>query len=293
MSNLQKNIKKIINQGKTILCVGPMSKNCVDAAIELSDYHNIYIFLIASRRQVDSQKFGGGYVNNWSTKEFCEYVKKKCKRKKIILARDHGGPWQNFQDYKNKISLKKAIDNAKYAFKDDIDNGFKFLHVDTSVSPHIKEVKTNDAIKRLKDIYSYLSKYSKKIKKEIIFEIGTEEQSGTTNTEIEIKKTLSSINMFCKNEKIAKPLFMVMQTGTKVLEDRNVGSFESPVKIKNELSVEIQLPKMLDICTKYKIYMKQHNTDYLSNDSLKWHPKLGIHAANVAPEFAIVETRKL
>ena len=37
--------------------------------------------------------------------------------------------------------------------------------------------------------------------------------------------------------------------------------------------------------------MKEHNTDYLSNDSLKWHPKLGIHAANVAPEFGVEETK--
>jgi hypothetical protein len=28
--------------------------------------------------------------------------------------------------------------------------------------------------------------------------------------------------------------------------------------------------------------MKVHNTDYLSDESLQWHPRLGIHAANVA-----------
>ena len=36
--------------------------------------------------------------------------------------------------------------------------------------------------------------------------------------------------------------------------------------------------------------MKEHNADYLTND-LSWHPKLGIHAANVAPEFGVVETK--
>ena len=33
--------------------------------------------------------------------------------------------------------------------------------------------------------------------------------------------------------------------------------------------------------------------DYLSNQSLSLHPKLGIHAANVAPEFGVVETKGL
>ena len=41
---------------------------------------------------------------------------------------------------------------------------------------------------------------------------------------------------------------------------------------------------------KYGIYIKQHNTDYLSNDTLKWLPRLGIHAVNVAPEFGFIES---
>ena len=38
--------------------------------------------------------------------------------------------------------------------------------------------------------------------------------------------------------------------------------------------------------------MKAHNTDYLSNEALSWHPRLGIHAANIAPEFGVVESKK-
>ena len=39
--------------------------------------------------------------------------------------------------------------------------------------------------------------------------------------------------------------------------------------------------------------MKEHNTDYLSTESLKWKPRLGIHAANIAPEFGVAETKAL
>ena len=39
--------------------------------------------------------------------------------------------------------------------------------------------------------------------------------------------------------------------------------------------------------------MKEHNTDYLSTESLKWQPRLGIHAANIAPEYGVAETRAL
>ncbi len=80
MKNFNK-IFNIINDKKTLLCVGPMSKNIVDASIELSDKKNIPIVLIASRRQVDTKDFGGGYVNGWDTGAFSKYVKKKQKKK--------------------------------------------------------------------------------------------------------------------------------------------------------------------------------------------------------------------
>ena len=82
----------------TLLGVGPMSVNCVDAAIELANQHEVPILLIASRRQIDSEEFGGGYVNNWTTEQFASYVIDHDKKGKIFLARDHGGPWQNTKE---------------------------------------------------------------------------------------------------------------------------------------------------------------------------------------------------
>ena len=37
--------------------------------------------------------------------------------------------------------------------------------------------------------------------------------------------------------------------------------------------------------------MKAHNTDYISDEALRSHPKLGIHAVNIAPEFGMIETK--
>ena len=67
--------------------------------------------------------------------------------------------------------------------------------------------------------------------------------------------------------------------------------FDSPLRVANELPSVIQVPQMIEICEKYGIMMKEHNTDYLLTESLEWHPRLGIHAANVAPEFGVAETR--
>ena len=80
----------IKNKNCTLLGVGPMSLKCVDAVCEIANEHSIPLMLIASRRQVDSKKMGGGYVNNWNTEEFAKYVKSKDKKDMVLLARDHG-----------------------------------------------------------------------------------------------------------------------------------------------------------------------------------------------------------
>ena len=104
---------------------------------------------------------------------------------------------------------------------------------------------------------------------------------------------LNEVDKFCGKKNLPQVSFVVIQAGTKVMEMKNVGSFESPIRIKNELPVEILLLKMIEVCNKYGVYMKEHNTDYLTNESLQWHPHLGIHSANVAPEFGVTETKQL
>jgi hypothetical protein len=47
-------LERILARRCTLLCVGPMSVNCIDATIELANDYEIPITLIASRRQIDS-----------------------------------------------------------------------------------------------------------------------------------------------------------------------------------------------------------------------------------------------
>ena len=274
----------------TLLCVGPMSKNCVDATIELADQYKTPLMLIASRRQIDSEQFGGGYVENWTTKKFADYVRSKDINQNIILARDHGGPWQNELEKSQNMNLKDAMQSAKDSYRADIDAGFHMLHIDPSVDIH-SQPNADQVLERVYELYDFCWSYAQQKDQDIIFEIGTEEQSGSNNSKEELEYTLENMRKFCKNNKIPFPSFIVIQAGTRVMETKNIGSFDSPIRIVNELPPEIQIPQMIDICNKYGIFMKEHNTDYLSTDSLKWQPRLGIHAANIAPEFGVAETR--
>lgn len=276
----------------TLLGIGPMSSNCVDATIELANEYDVPLMLIASRRQIDSESFGGGYVNNWTTDRFADYVINKDKRGKVLLARDHGGPWQSEIEKSQGLGLRKAMESAKASFQADIDAGFQVLHIDPSIDIH-GLISTDEVLDRIFELYEFCWSYAQRCGKEVVFEIGTEEQSGSTNTQEELNYTLSHINLFCDNNSLPRPTFVVIQTGTRVMEMRNVGSFDTPLRVTEELPAEIQVPKMVQICNQHGILMKEHNADYLSDEALQWHPRLGIHSANIAPEFGVAETKAL
>ena len=289
---IKQQLETFLHQRCTLLGVGSMSLNCVNAVIELANEHLVPIMLIASRRQIDSEKFGGGYVNNWTTEEFASYVIDNDKNGRVILARDHGGPWQNTCEKEAGLSLRRAMESAKSSFLVDIESGFQVLHIDPSLDIH-GTPSLDEVLDRIFELYEYCWAQAQRLGVKILFEIGTEEQSGSTNTQEELEYTLKSMRRFCDRNTLPFPSFIVVQTGTLVMETRNVGSFDSPIRIMDELPAEIQVPKMIEICNRYQIFMKEHNADYLSNEALQWHPRLGIHSANVAPEFGVAETLAL
>jgi len=277
----------------TLLAVGPVSVNCVDAAVELSNELDFPLMLIASRRQVDSAKHGGGYVNNWTTSEFSGYVKSKDKTGQVYLARDHGGPWQNTIESEGNYSLKKAMESAKESYRVDIDAGFTFLHIDPSIDIH-DTPSTDQILERVFELYEFCAEYASARKSEIIYEVGTEEQSGGINTNEALQYLIDKINQFCKKKSYDLPMFVVVQTGTRVMETRNTGSLERSIMENNEKSeIRNRIPELVEICGSSGMYIKAHNADYLSEDAIKLHTELGIQAANVAPEFAVSETKAL
>ena len=97
----------------TLLGINPSSVEIAETAIEYANSHRIPLMLVASRRQVDSKRFGCGYVNKWTARGFAEYVRQKDKGEYVAICRDHGGPWQNSMEVEKKLNLEQAIESAK------------------------------------------------------------------------------------------------------------------------------------------------------------------------------------
>ncbi len=281
----------ITDKKATLLCTGPMSKNCIDSVLEISADYAIPQVLIASRRQIDSAACGGGYVENFTTEQFSAYVTQR-RGPQVFLARDHGGPWQSMNEQAQNLGVAQAMASAKKSFECDILSGFDLIHIDPSIPIQNENLTPDTILSRLLELYGHLDEFAKSHGKKIAFELGTEEQDGYSQDLEKFEWFLSEVARFCHKNNLSPPLFVVAQTGTKVLETQNIGLFNT-LSGSDGQHLLAHIQKTLEICKKHDVLLKEHNTDYLPDEALALRPILGIHASNVAPEFGVMETRGL
>lgn len=242
-----------------------MSKNCVDAVIEVANEYNIPLMLIASRRQIESSKFGGGYVNKWSTEKFSKYVSQKDKKRNVILCRDHGGPWQNDFEKESKLTLSEAMNNAKRSYEIDIKSNFKIIHIDPT-EDIFRNISIDETLNRIFELYEFCCTIAQNQKKDIIFEVSVGKEDGGIHSFKDIKYILSRLTTFCNKNNLPNPFFLVVRTGNYVRETRNVGQFESTISVNQNSPEKLNLLKIIQLCNKHNIMIKEHNTDYLSDE---------------------------
>jgi len=243
------------------LGAGPMSLEIINSLDVFSKKFNKKIMLICSRNQIETSYLGGGYVNNFSTKEFSDFVIKK-QNPRLIISRDHSGPFKN-DKFNEKMNTE--IDYCKKSLLDDIQSGFKIIHIDTSSCKKQKYEIADELIKYCEDV-------ALKNNKKIYFEFGCEDHGILKNLD-DFRKDIKFFSKF-KNRQ-----FIVCQTGSHVKSLFQVGQFDfSGVK------------KMKKIAKNHGILLKEHNCDYLNKEQINTRKKFGIDAINVAPELGFLQS---
>jgi len=273
---------------RTFLGAGPMSVRSTDAIIELANLYKKPIAMIPSRRQVDAADLGGGYVNQWSTEEFTRYVRVRDKGQFVKLSRDHSGPWQlKTQDNLGvEFSHSRAMAEVKESLEVDIRCGFDLIHIDPSRG--LEFGRSQSQVED--DVLELLEFCQTRQIGPISYEVGADEQSPIPDQVHVAEAALVRVLNRVRQSGLQAPMFYVLQTGTKVMELRNIGSFDSEIPVDSMLPASVQLPNILKMCRRNGVYLKEHNADYLSDEAVNWHRRYGIHAANVAPEFGVAET---
>ena len=234
---------------------GVISKNQVDTIIDFSLTNpNIEITFIPSRRQIE---FNGGYVNNWTTRTFAEYV--KTLNPHIKIERDHGGPGQGTVDDDGFASLEE---DCKY---------FDIMHIDSwKKYPELNEG-IEWTIRMIEFCYN--------LNPNIEYEIGTEEAIRPFTTE-ELETIIKTLKENLDSKIYDKIKYCVVQCGNALCNGKNSDIFD-----------EKRLAEMLKLVKTYNFVSKEHNGDWVSKSTMKQKQKLGLECINIAPEFGEIESR--
>jgi len=267
------------------LGIGPMSRNTVDAALDQAYAHNSRLMLIASRRQIEAEPFGGGYVQGWTTETFAEYVRERDPDHLVLLCRDHGGPWQHPSERDAGYDEAAAIDSSVASFERDIAAGFDLLHIDTCLEA-AAEAEVSDAIARLLTIYGACWELAQRAGRAIAFEVGFERQGADTDAPEEFRCQVATVMQRLRRSALPSPTFIVAQTGTKVVATRNMGGVLSCPR-----AVLHAVKELARTCELAGAGLKAHNSDYLPTDALRSLMSNGVAAINVAPELGVLESR--
>ena len=222
--------------------IGPMSKEIVDVVLEQDE--NIFAF-IPSRRQVE---YNGGYVNNWTTESFADYVKNK--KSNFLICRDHAGGNQGSEPDNGYDSL---MFDAKH---------FDMIHVDPWKFTKNIDLGTDLTV-------SYIE-YALGVNKDLKFEIATEEAIFSFNYLMlyhfvdSVKQRLGS--------KFESVTHLVIQSGTKLLGNNQIGDYSQE-----------KLLKQVEVGNRFGLICKEHNGDYIDPLVIKEKFSLGLDCINIAP----------
>lgn len=268
------------------LGVGVVSRQIVDAAIELATETNRKIMLIASRRQVDHAALSQGYVEGWTTDSFAKYVRARDPDRRVRLCRDHGGPWQHPLELDERDEAA-VMESALASLRTDVDVGFDLLHLDTSFDA-TGEVATEIAARRLLSLYERIVAYAEEIGRHVEFEIGVEGQKSALGQPANFRSLLGLLLGELDRRQLPRPRFAVAQTGTSVAETRNIGEI---VGANRRVNAVAGLDALVAVCEESGIALKAHNCDYLDADTWQVLAKSRVAAANVAPEYGVAQTR--
>lgn len=274
-------------QSATLLGIGPMSKNCVQATLELSKEDDYPVMFIASRNQVDADELGGGYVNGWNQFTFAQAVKEVADEiaydNQYYLCRDHGGPWQRDKERNDHLAVDEAMKLGKLSYKTDIEAGFDLLMIDPTKDPFEigKVIPLDIVIDRTVELIDYCEKVRKEAGlPEIGYEVGTEETNGGLTSTEKYETFITRLEVELTKRGLPMPTFIVGQTGTLTRKTEQVGTFN----FKNAYD-------LAQMAKKYGVGLKEHNGDYLDDVTLLEHIPSEITATNVAPQYGTVETR--
>lgn len=234
------------------LGVGPMSKDILSILYDYSERRGTQLMIIPSMNQVNST---GGYVEHWNTHQFMVEITRldrKYPKANIKLCRDHLGPGFHSSGAGLQVATEFLID---------LQLGFDLIHIDACHVPMDNQL-------------PFTLLYANKcVDYGAAFEVGTDVNNGAPTFDRD--KITRFLDEVCT---VGVPEFFVHQTGSLIMEDKQVGAFN--------LELVHQVKETLK---PYGVKLKEHNADYLTLGEVQLRRGL-VDAMNIAPQLGVMQT---
>lgn len=258
----------------TLLAVCPNSETVLKAAIKAAKRANAPILFAATLNQVDIDR---GYTG-WTPEDLIGKIKEESYKidysGPTIVGIDHGGPWAKDRQTIEKWDLDRSMDWMKKSFEAAVEAGYDMIHIDPTIDI-FNRIEIDTVVDRTIELLSHSEDFRKsKRLKPISYEVGTEEVHGGLVDMKVFEKFLNLLKKGLEAKKLDKawPIFIVAKVGT----DLHTTTFD---------------PKVArGVVERVKVYgscIKGHYTDFVDNPGD--YTKSGIGAANVGPEFTMME----
>ena len=238
------------------LACGPMSREIIEAVFRHSHKFGQQLMLICSRNQVDADS---GYV--FTTPKYVEFVNgliRAYPQANVFICRDHCGPGFG-------LTSEGDLDGTRKTIRCDLEQGFDLIHIDLCHAKMTHKEKLRSTAE--------LMKFAIDIRSDVMFEIGTDENVGVTETDVD--RVVTDIRA-C--QEVTNPIFYVVQTGSLVREAYNAGSFDANgVRAMHAALAECG------------VKLKEHNADYLNTRQITARKGI-VDAVNIAPQLGVIQT---
>jgi hypothetical protein len=263
------------------VAIGMATPYSLDAAREVAAETGRPVIVIASRRQVDGVE--PGYVG-WNTPQWCAAAGTGRGAGGLLLARDHGGPYQHPRDLGHRDPAD-VMRSAREALLLDIDSGVELLHVDTSVGADGSPETPDRARQRAVELINACTAHAAAVGRRVGFEVGLEVQEEQVADDAAFGEHMWELLGELSRYGNERPLFVVAQTGTKVTGRRNTGVLAR----RPDADPRRRLDRLARLVGALRSRLKAHNCDYLPGPAVTALRSCGAWM-NISPEAGVAQT---
>lgn len=197
----------------------------------------------------------------------------------VLVCRDHGGPWQRYDERSADVMPNAALARARRSLVDDVRAGFRYLHVDMSAAR--ARLSARELVASTEDLIQVCEDERADAALPVLaYEVSTEHADGGVSSIADLDAFLGPLIDALERRHLPRPMVVVIRCGTVCRERRNAGVFDADGATRLAAHVHAT----------YGLRVKEHNGDYAPLEELQAHAPAGVDLLNIGPSVGDVET---